>query len=94
MDNLKMLEMALNQLKQYSSNEWVENENGERYNIDVVLSQIKDEPEPFSSKSKLHSKTGIFSTGYIHSDSITHIGGVAVNWTFHTTDNDCEFEDG
>ena len=47
MNNLQMLEMALNALKQCTSNEWVDN----------------------------------------------HMGGVAVDWTFHTTDDDCEFED-
>ena len=108
MNNLKMLEMALNALKQCTSNEWVDSEMGERYNIEAALSKIKKsrietyseqmqnelEPieEPLDSKIKLFNKTGISSSGYISSNGITHIGGVALDWTFHTTDNDCEFE--
>ena len=40
MNSLIMLKMALKQLKDYSSNEWVI-EGGKKYNIDTVLSQIK-----------------------------------------------------
>ena len=105
MNNLKMLEMALNQLKEYSSNEWVNGKSGERYNIDAVLSKIGKskvetyseqmqnelEPigEPLSSKIKLHDKTGVPASGY------TVIGGMVMeDWIFHTTDDDCEFENG
>ena len=154
MNSLIMLKMALKQLKEYSSNEWVI-EDGKRYNIDLTLSRIevaeKDfinfkghmpdsnfklydycevedetysqqmqndlEPigEPFDSKIKLYHDLGIASSGYyegytnhlprlvggledspnnttVEGGVITHIGGVPVNWTFHTTDDDCEFE--
>ena len=111
MNNLKMLEMALNALKQCTSNEWVDNEVGQRYNIEAALSKIKKsrietyseqiqnelEPigEPLSSKIKLHDKTGVPASGSIVVDGvITNVGGVALDWTFHTTDDDCEFEDG
>ena len=46
MNSLTMLKMALNQLKEYSSNEWVI-EGGKKYNIDVVLSLIKVAEEDF-----------------------------------------------
>jgi hypothetical protein len=111
MNNLKMLEMALNQLKEYSSNEWVDNHMGARYNIEAALAKIKQsrietyseqmqnelEPigEPLSSKIKLHDKTGVPASGSIVVGGVfTNIGGIAVDWTFHTTDDDCEFEDG
>tara|TARA_R110000803_G_scaffold70358_1_gene133208 strand:+ start:175 stop:510 length:336 start_codon:yes stop_codon:yes gene_type:complete len=111
MNNLKMLEMALNALKQCTSNEWVDNEVGQRYNIEAALSKIKKsrietyseqiqnelEPigEPLSSKIKLHDKTGVPASGSIVVGGvITNIGGLAVDWTFHTTDDDCEFENG
>ena len=41
MNNLQMLEMALNALKQCTSNEWVDNHMGARYNIEDALSKIK-----------------------------------------------------
>jgi hypothetical protein len=41
-----MLKMALKQLKDYSSNEWVI-EGGKKYKIDTVLSQIKLAEEDF-----------------------------------------------
>jgi hypothetical protein len=71
MNNLKMLEMALNALKQCTSNEWVDDNKGKRYKIDDVLAkisssrietyseQIQNELEPLDAKSKLHDKTGI-----------------------------------
>ena len=40
MNSLIMLRMALNHLKEYSSNEWVI-EGDKKYNIDTVLSRIK-----------------------------------------------------
>ena len=103
--------MALNALKQCTSNEWVDNEVGQRYNIEAALSKIKKsrietyseqiqnelEPigEPLSSKIKLHDKTGVPASGSIVVGGvITNIGGLAVDWTFHTTDDDCEFENG
>ena len=102
MNNLKMLEMALNQLKEYSSNEWVNGKAGERYNIDAVLSkigkskvetyseQMQNELEPITEPPDVKAK---LSGDYIiEGGIITHIGGVAVDWTFHTTDDDCEFE--
>ena len=98
--------MALNALKQCTSNEWVDNNKGERYKIDDVLAkisrsrietyseQIQNESEPINSKVKLYDKTGIPASGCtIVGGMITHIGGVSVDWTFHTTDDDCEFED-
>ena len=110
MNNLKMLEMALNALKQCTSNEWVDNQMGERYNIEAALDKIKKsrietyseqmqnelEPisEPLSSKIKLHDKTGVPASGsVVVGGVITHIGGMAVDWTFHTTDDDMEFEE-
>jgi hypothetical protein len=111
MNNLKMLEMALNALKQCTSNEWVDNHMGARYKIDDVLAKIgrskietyseqmqnELEPigEPLSSKIKLHDKTGVPASGSIVVGGVfTNSGGIAVDWTFHTTDDDCEFEDG
>lgn len=127
--NLQMLEMALNQIKEYSSNEWVVG-GGYRYNINTVLYQIKEgepihpkskmfdetviapsgcsetyseqmqselEPisEPLDSKLKLYNKTGVASSGCVmQNNRVTHIGGIALDWTFHTTDDDCEFENG
>jgi len=41
MNNLKMLEMALNELKNCTSNEWVDDHMGARYNIEQTLSKIK-----------------------------------------------------
>ena len=79
MNNLKMLEMALNQLKEYSSNEWVNGKAGERYNIDAVLSkigkskvetyseQLQNELEPLNSKAKLYDELGVMSSGYYES---------------------------
>ena len=114
MNNLKMLEMALNALKQCTSNEWVDNNKGERYNIEAVLAkiqkssietyseQIQNELKPLDAKSKLHDKTGIAASGsyinnlprlMIEGGMIVEVDGVAVDWTFATTDNDCEFED-
>ena len=44
--------------------------------------------EPLSSKAKLYDKTGFPASGY------TVVGGMVIeDWTFHTTDDDCEFED-
>ena len=104
MNNLKMLEMALNALKQCTSNEWVDNHMGARYNIEDALSKIKksrietyseqmqNELEPIAEPTDVKAK---LSGDYIiEGGIITHIGGVAVDWTFHTTDDDCEFEDG
>tara|TARA_R110000823_G_scaffold315408_1_gene447395 strand:+ start:237 stop:713 length:477 start_codon:yes stop_codon:yes gene_type:complete len=154
MNSLIMLKMALKQLKDYSSNEWVI-EGGKKYNIDTVLSQIKvaeknfinfkgrpsdcsfklyddceDETysqkmqeelepidEPTYSKLKLHEELGVMSSGYyecypnnlprliegiedkssdrtIDGGVITHIGGVPVDWSFHVTDDDLEFQEG
>jgi hypothetical protein len=103
MNNLKMLEMALNALKQCTSNEWVDNNKGTRYKIDDVLAkisrssvetyseQIQNELEPITEPSDVKAK---LSGDYIiEGGIITHIGGVAVDWTFHTTDDDKEFED-
>ena len=84
MNNLKMLEMALNQLKEYSSNEWVENQMGERYNIDAVLSKVS------RSRIETYSEQTQNELEPIEEP----LGGVASDWTFHTTDDDCEFEDG
>ena len=48
MNSLIMLRMALKQLKEYSSNEWVI-ESGKKYNIDTVLSQIQRAEEDFTN---------------------------------------------
>ena len=48
MNSLIMLRMALNQLKEYSSNEWVI-EGDKKYNIDTVLSRIKVAEEDFTN---------------------------------------------
>jgi len=113
-NNLKMLEMALNALKQCTSNEWVDNNKGERYKIDDVLAkisrsrietyseQIQNELEPLDAKSKLHDKIGVPASGsyvnnlprlMIEGGMIVEVDGIAVDWTFHTTDDDCEFQD-
>ena len=103
MNNLKMLEMALNALKQCTSNEWVDNHMGARYNIEDALSKIKksrietyseqiqNELEPITESPEV--KVKLSGDYIIEGGIITHIGGVAVDWTFHTTDDDCEFED-
>jgi len=101
MNNLKMLEMALNQLKD-TGDEWVNNNKGARYKIDDVLAkigrsrietyseQMQNELEPITEHSDVKAK---LSGDYIiEGGMITHVGGVAVDWTFHTTDDDCEFE--
>ena len=58
--------------------------------------------EPLSSKSKLHDETGIASSGSYknHLPRLMEemenepVGGMMpIHWTFHTTDDDCEFED-
>ena len=102
MNNLKMLEMALNALKQCTSNEWVDNHAGERYHIETVLTkigrsriethseQIQNELEPITEP--LGAKPKLSGDYIIEGGMITHVGGVAVDWTFHTTDDDCEFE--
>jgi hypothetical protein len=102
MNNLKMLEMALNALKQCTSNEWVDNHMGARYKIDDVLAkigrsrietyseQIQNELEPIAEP--LGVKPKLSGDYIIEGGMITHVGGVAVDWTFHTTDDDCEFE--
>ena len=75
---------------------------GEFVMVDMVdetySQQMQNELEPIgdplSSKIKLHDKTGVPASGSIVVDGvITNIGGVALDWTFHTTDDDCEFED-
>mgnify|MGYP003625328847 FL=1 len=48
MNSLIMLRMALNHLKEYSSNEWVI-EGDKKYNIDTVLSRIKVAEEDFTN---------------------------------------------
>jgi len=112
-NNLKMLKMALNALKQCTSNEWVDDNKGVRYKIDDVLAkinrsgietyseQIQNELEPINAKSKLYDQTGVSASGS-HVDSlprltieggmIVEVDGVAVDWTFHTTNDDCDFE--
>jgi|TARA_R110000765_G_scaffold400616_1_gene495703 hypothetical protein len=113
MNNLKMLEMALNQLKD-TGDEWVNNNRGARYNIDAVLSKIsKSRIETYSEQMQnelgpmAESKTRTAAGGsyrasvdgnslprlIIEGGMITHIDGAPVDWTFHTTNNDCEFED-
>jgi hypothetical protein len=102
MNNLKMLEMALNQLKD-TGDEWVNDNKGKRYKIDDVLAkisrssvetyseQMQNELEPITEPSDVKAK---LSGDYIiEGGIITHIDGVAVDWTFHTTDDDCEFEE-
>lgn len=96
--------MALNALKQCTSNEWVDNQMGERYNIEEALSKIKksrietyseqmqNELEPITETPDV--KTKLCGDYIIEGGVITHIGGIAVDWTFHTTDDDCEFENG
>tara|TARA_R100001377_G_scaffold40988_2_gene22995 strand:- start:6952 stop:7206 length:255 start_codon:yes stop_codon:yes gene_type:complete len=84
MNNLKMLEMALNALKQCTSNEWVDNQMGERYNIEEALSKIK------KSRIETYSEQMQNELEPIEEP----LGGVASDWTFHTTDDDCEFENG
>ena len=44
--------------------------------------------EPLSSKAKLYDKTGFPASGY------TVVGGMVIeDWTYHTTDDDMEFEE-
>jgi len=103
MNNLKMLEMALNALKQCTSNEWVDNQMGERYNIEAALAKIeKSRIETYSEQMQnelepitepIDDKSKPSGNYIIEGGMITHIDGVAVDWSFHTTDNDCEFED-
>jgi hypothetical protein len=75
---------------------------GARYKIDDVLAkigrsrietyseQMQNELEPIAEPPDVKAK---LSGNYIiEGGMITHIGGVAVDWTFHTTDDDCEFE--
>mgnify|MGYP003659364873 CR=1 FL=1 len=49
--------------------------------------------EPLDSKAKLYDKTGIPASGCtVVGGMITHVGGIPVDWTYHTTDDDMEFE--
>jgi hypothetical protein len=51
---------------------------------------MQNELEPIAEPPDVKAK---LSGNYIiEGGMITHIGGVAVDWTFHTTDDDCEFE--
>ena len=50
--------------------------------------------EPLDSKAKLYDKTGIPASGCtVEGGMVVEINDIATDWTFHTTDNDCEFED-
>ena len=62
----------------------------------------KSHTEPLSSKAKLHDETGIASSGSYKNhlprlmEEIENepVGGMMpIHWKFHTTDDDCEFED-
>ena len=102
MNNLQMLEMALNALKQCTSNEWVDDNMGARYNIETALAkisrsrvetyseQMQNELEPI--EEPIDVKPKLSGDYIIEGGMITHIGGVPVDWTFHTTNDDCEFE--
>ena len=58
-----------------------------------MQNELEPISEPLSSKIKLHDKTGVPASGsVVVGGVITHIGGMAVDWTFHTTDDDMEFE--
>jgi hypothetical protein len=63
----------------------------------------KSHTEPLSSKAKLYDETGIASSGsyknhlprIIEEMENEPVGGMMpIHWKFHTTDDDCEFEDG
>ena len=59
--------------------------------------QMQDElepiEEPLDSKAKLYDKTGIPASGCtVVGGMIVEVGGIPVDWTFDTTDNDMEFE--
>jgi hypothetical protein len=58
--------------------------------------------EPLDSKSKLHDETGVASSGSYKNNlprlmeemENQPVGGMMpIHWKFHTTDDDCEFED-
>ena len=55
--------------------------------------------EPLDSKAKLYNEIGVPSSGIPVSDCdvvggmITHVGGIPVDWTYHTTDDYLELED-
>ena len=60
--------------------------------------QMQDElepiEEPLDSKAKLYDKTGIPASGCtVEGGMVVEINDIATDWTFHTPDNDCEFED-
>ena len=74
--------------------------------IETYSEQMQNElepiTEPLDAKSKLHDKIGVSASGSyvgslprltIEGGMIVEVDGVAVDWTFHTTDDDCEFED-
>ena len=48
----------------------------------------------------MFDETGVASSGCSETyseqmqDKLEPIGGISTDWTFHTTDDDCEFEDG
>ena len=55
--------------------------------------------EPLNSKAKLYDEIGMPSSGIPVSDCdvvggmITHVGGIAVDWTYHTTDDYLELDE-
>jgi hypothetical protein len=49
--------------------------------------------EPLNSKSKLYDKVGVAASGCtVEGGMVVEINNIATDWTFHTTDDDCEFE--
>ena len=50
--------------------------------------------EPLDSKAKLYDKTGIPASGCtVVGGMIVEVGGIPVDWTYHTTDDYLELED-
>jgi len=70
--------------------------------METYSQQMQDElepiEEPLDSKAKLYDEIGVPSSGISVSSCdvvggmITHVGGIPVDWTYHTTDDYLELE--
>jgi hypothetical protein len=58
-----------------------------------MQNELEPIEEPLDSKSKLYDKTGVPASGcVVEGGMVVQVNGLDADWTFHTTDDDCEFE--